>query len=654
MDKENAPSPVAASARRLTQREKLAIWKQQKAAKKASKAMNSRGKIKNVALRKRIEKRKLGSAAVKSIRVAKMQRTALSPRSTNQSTAKTRSTVILKPVVQKTANPSKQPQKSSTSCFQKPASRPPATGVSNSSRSRNSLSSKPGGFTKPTTKVADSPDDEKAVSSKSIESFRERLQRSAKKQRRIVRSGVSATSISLKERLSAKKIKKRAKLNAAEVIAQAKRRVTTEKKKKTKTKKGGISIIRESDSVRAARAIEESIPERRRKERESRLLIIAMGDVEVAEEHLKFGRHSKAREVLDKMSPETRSVAHTCAKYWAQRVHIEDRCANYQKVLHVVKQALASTGGKELAAVQQELTRFADKARSMLKAFEATASPTASIASAADEEETTRRLSFTGVTISPPQIRDHLSFSGANAAEDTNADTSMDMVFDDSAEALDLDIGNEDDTESQVVGEPDLRYSVAMRHLNGKNSGKKLLKPDCSEGSPPASSVIRMATIRLTGDAAQNMQSEKALTPVRRAARLLSGEPQAPTSELLKEADFNYVPNLALVGAHFAPDMEEVESGSEASVGSPGDDEANPKSAEQDSEGLDPVREPTPMPVKASRSMMPPPPLPTAAASQFGSIRFVDSNGTPLRRSSRVTSQTPTPIRKEMEKMLGF
>ena len=49
---------------------------------------------------------------------------------------------------------------------------------------------------------------------------------------------------------------------------------------------------------------------------------MAMGDIQVAEEHLKFGRTNDAQSTLDNMSPETAVVAKTCAQYWIQRVQV--------------------------------------------------------------------------------------------------------------------------------------------------------------------------------------------------------------------------------------------------------------------------------------------------------------------------------------------
>ena len=65
-------------------------------------------------------------------------------------------------------------------------------------------------------------------------------------------------------------------------------------------------------------------------------------------------------------------------------------------------------------------------------------------------------------------------------------------------------------------------------------------------------------------------------------------------------------------------------------------------------------REPTPMlPRKFAGSSMPPPPPRVAATNQLGSA-FVYNGVTPVRRSTRLQELTPTPLRREMENMLGF
>ena len=77
-----------------------------------------------------------------------------------------------------------------------------------------------------------------------------------------------------------------------------------------------------SGSVRVAQSIENGLPAQRRKEKQQRLKIMAMGDIQVAEEHLKFGRTNDAQSTLDNMSPETAVVAKRCAQYWIQRVQV--------------------------------------------------------------------------------------------------------------------------------------------------------------------------------------------------------------------------------------------------------------------------------------------------------------------------------------------
>ena len=148
----------------------------------------------------------------------------------------------------------------------------------------------------------------------SIENVKQRLQKSAKKQKQSIRSGISSTTMRLKQRLSSAKKRKRPVSHALQQHS-------------TKRRRGGRTAVsallhRESGSVRAAKAIEDSLPERRLKERQQRLKIMALGDMQVAEEYLKFGQRDKAAETLDQMSPETIVVAKTTSVYWIQRVQV--------------------------------------------------------------------------------------------------------------------------------------------------------------------------------------------------------------------------------------------------------------------------------------------------------------------------------------------
>ena len=156
-----------------------------------------------------------------------------------------------------------------------------------------------------------------------IASIKERLQKSAKKQKSSIRSRVSSTSMSIKQRLSSVKKKKRpASRMHIEQLNQGKQPESKRRRRTATTghHNNGKILRREHDSVRAANAIENGIPERRRKERQQRIQIVATGDMQVAEDHLKFGRHQQAKHVLDSMSPETVVVAKTCAQYWVQRI----------------------------------------------------------------------------------------------------------------------------------------------------------------------------------------------------------------------------------------------------------------------------------------------------------------------------------------------
>ena len=130
----------------------------------------------------------------------------------------------------------------------------------------------------------------------------------------------------LKQRLSSAKKKKRPAPSEANVAASASAGVQSNKRRRTESRSrshtASSSNSMASGSMRVAQSIENGLPAQRRKEKQQRLHTMAMGDIQVAEEHLKFGRTNDAQSTLDNMSPETAVVAKTCAQYWIQRVQV--------------------------------------------------------------------------------------------------------------------------------------------------------------------------------------------------------------------------------------------------------------------------------------------------------------------------------------------
>ena len=162
--------------------------------------------------------------------------------------------------------------------------------------------------------------------------MKQRLQKSAKKQKKNIRSGISSTTMRLKQRLSSAKKKNRP---APERPIQDVQRLNTKRRRRSgrsnsssvSSSNNSTSLHRENSSIRASKAIEKSLPEKRRKERQQRLKIMALGDMKVVEEHLKFGRNDQAKYTLDQMSPETITVAKTTSFYWIQKVQVWFACS---------------------------------------------------------------------------------------------------------------------------------------------------------------------------------------------------------------------------------------------------------------------------------------------------------------------------------------
>ena len=171
--------------------------------------------------------------------------------------------------------------------------------------------------------------------------MKQRLQKSAKKQKKNIRSGISSTTMRLKQRLSSAKKKKRP---APERPVQDVQRLNTKRRRRSgrsnsssvSSSNNSTSLHRENSSIRASKAIEKSLPEKRRKERQQRLKIMALGDMKVVEEHLKFGRNDQAKYTLDQMSPETITVAKTTSFYWIQKVQVWFACSLVFSILSVV------------------------------------------------------------------------------------------------------------------------------------------------------------------------------------------------------------------------------------------------------------------------------------------------------------------------------
>lgn len=170
--------------------------------------------------------------------------------------------------------------------------------------------------------------------------MKQRLQKSAKKQKKNIRSGISSTTMRLKQRLSSAKKKKRP---APERPVQDVQRLNTKRRRRSgrsnsssvSSSNNSTSLHRENSSIRASKAIEKSLPEKRRKERQQRLKIMALGDMKVVEEHLKFGRNDQAKYTLDQMSPETITVAKTTSFYWIQKVQVWFACSLVFSILSV-------------------------------------------------------------------------------------------------------------------------------------------------------------------------------------------------------------------------------------------------------------------------------------------------------------------------------
>jgi hypothetical protein len=181
------------------------------------------------------------------------------------------------------------------------------------------------------------------------------------------------------------------------------------------------------------------------------------------------------------------------------------------------------------------------------------------------------------------------------------------------------------------------------------------------------SSVVRLQTVRIVHEKERRSLggSRKALTPVRRSARLLHDDDESML-EKLQKSEMTFVPNPSLQGSSFAKEYDDYSDDDEEEKDEHFFDAFNSgntnagNSSSSSSSNCD-KREATPMfnrCISSSSEMLPPPP-----PILMGSISIeVENRSTPIRRSSRVFSkiksasdETPAHIRKEMEAMLnGF
>ena len=254
----------------------------------------------------------------------------------------------------------------------------------------------------------------KPAASPGLRALQNRLQGSAKKQKDRLRSGVSSETMLLKQRLSAKKKKKKQKTSTkkAKSSTAARKNVASDQtaknrkrkarsvasryaqpkpnpshdpkahkrasaardigkrrrvaSKRTLTQVSKVSSVVNTSSLssgssgasRAAHEIESRIPAQRKQERINRIRIMAMGDIDMIEDHLKWGRHQQACKVLSAMSPETEVTAKTFSKYWVQRVQIEEHKGN-----HAAVQALIKMAGEHMQNASQIEEFKAEKAK---------------------------------------------------------------------------------------------------------------------------------------------------------------------------------------------------------------------------------------------------------------------------------------------------
>jgi hypothetical protein len=476
-----------------------------------------------------------------------------------------------------------------------------------------------------------------------------------------------------------------------------------------------------------------------------------MGDIDIVQNHLKWGRHDAAAAMLQAMSPETEAVAKSLAKYWIQRAHIEEHGGNHAQVQAIFKMAGEHVQGTAQAAeIETEASRYQKRTARWQKVASAQKDSEQQQLDGDDYEDTvlldrsmsgepgsvvddtSKRLSFTSMQLSPPSASSSSSSSTfANTtlmAEDDNNDDDNDIsfVFSGGNDSLDLneDVQSENEDVNTFSSSSSSSFSASKASFSATSSRRRSLtasgrkkivrvakcgglvlvdapRPQDREGidedsedenmllqSPPRpSSVVRMAAVRVaSGSKQRELGSARALTPVRRAVRLAKNdEPVLSTTEMLMQNGYSYMPNPSLCGTHFAPNMPLMASDNEPSESdsdgetnenandpSPRSDEISSCSGGRNSSSSDAIksqmispadlassgessREPTPMlPRKfAGSSMPPPPPRAPASSTQLGSA-FVFNGVTPVRRSARIQELTPTPLRKEMESMLGF
>ena len=404
-------------------------------------------------------------------------------------------------------------------------------------------------------------------------------------------------------------------------------------------------------------------------------------------------------------------------------------------IYNIFNKAKQHTHGTELIIIDKELNKY-DQRRTRWKKIALSASkrkmkiesPTEFATSTKNimfvdsqisNEETSeiRRLSFTSHQVSPPK---------ENNMNDQNIDDNnvlLDYYNDD-------DFGNdghlfekneeEDDTvknseyesdasdESEFDGNqfrspPRSRKVKQYRKCTPMSSGKKkvvhvsdcggivVVSDDESEHEHDKvimepSSVVRLQTVRIVHEKERRSLggSRKALTPVRRSARLLHDDDESML-EKLQKSEMTFVPNPSLQGSSFAKEYDDYSdddeeekdehffdafnsgntnagnSSSSNISSSSNSSSSNSSSSSSSSSSNCDKREATPMfnrCISSSSEMLPPPP-----PILMGSISIeVENRSTPIRRSSRVFSkiksasdETPAHIRKEMEAMLnGF
>ena len=627
----------------------------------------------------------------------------------------------------------------------------------------------------------ESHDSQRTVASPALKAMKKRLQGSAKKQSKRLHSGVSSQTMLFKQRLSAKKAK-RVKQPKKEVskthlpkksighkrksvskksereyslshkhTAVVNKPLSNTSKRRRVTAKQNMHLAHSSGVSRATQAIESSIPAKRKLERQNRVRILALGDMGIVQEHIKWGRHEQAAAVLHGMSPETEKVAKTLSQYWVQQILLEERCGNHLHIKTLFDLADRHVkDSSQKAEIENEKERYQNRTArwkavaSTQKEKEISHVREKDIESVLDssicgdpdsvEDDTAKRLSFTCVQVSPQGTSLPLSSSSSHVHQRDTDDNDDDIsfVFNGGNDSLDLNDENDDNTD--VL--PDLSPNLSTHHSQKASShrksygsaGKKIIRvakcgglvlvdppntPNMHNGESPniqspvrPSSIVRMAAVRVaSGSKQRKLGSSRALTPVRRSTRLVkSDQPVQSTTEMLMENGYSYMPNPSLRGAHFAPSMpaldsEDDEDQDEVPFDSDSDiagentqfldntgvcqntmanananaNETRQKYTESNeiiiSNGQSPrvdmalsvetSREPTPMlPRNFVGSAMPPPPPRATNQVKYGSeilgSAYVLNGVTPVRRSARIQELTPTPLRKEMEDMLGF